>query len=77
MLSHERRVYVEFKFDYKHKRSVVLQQSNEMVLVARNNLNWMSKALFSSKKIVKFFRFSSHRISRHVHIVLNIDENKN
>ena len=49
MLSHERRVYVEFKFDYKHKRSVVLQQSNEMVLVARNNLNWMSKALFSSK----------------------------
>ena len=35
-------------------------------------------ALFSSSKILqKFSDFSSHRIFRRIHRVLNIDENKN
>jgi len=36
------------------------------------------KALFSSQKILQNFSdFLSHRIFRHMHGVLNIDENKN
>ena len=38
----------------------------------------MTKALFSSQKILQNFSdSSSHRIFRHMHEVLNIDKNKN
>ena len=40
--------------------------------------NKMSRALFSSQKILQnFSHFLSHRIFRRMHEVLNIDENKN
>ena len=33
--------------------------------------------VYFSKNFAKFFNSSSHRIFRHIHKVLNIDENKN
>jgi len=44
----------------------------------RKKKNQATKALFSSQKILQNFSdSSSHRIFRHMHGVLNIDENKN
>ena len=51
------------------------------VLIIIHISNWQNgygPCLFSSKKIYKFFSdFSSHRIFRRMHEVLNINENKN